>query len=141
MELLYFDHDHGVERLLFVRMDRASQRVHFRLEKGPDSTHDEDSEDVSTETLNGSTQCSSLAQFFGFCQALVEVMRETPFLLQDPGKAPFAAMPQEALVLADVEDGVAPEELSCRIPAEIADELVDVNRLPARLRPLVGDRD
>lgn len=137
MELLYFDFDHGVERLLFIRLDRESQTVHFRLEKSPDPTHDEESADVPTETISASTHCSSLDQFSGFCRALVAAMPNTPFSLQDPGKRPFAAMPHDALVLDGIGDGVHPEGLTCRIPQEIAAELVGPHYLPERFKPLV----
>jgi hypothetical protein len=138
MELLYFDFDHGVERLLFIRLDPESQTVDFRLEKGPDPTHDEESADVPTETVSASMHCSSLDQFFGFCRALVAAMPNTAFSLQDPGKRPLAAMPHDALVLDGIGDGVRPEELTCRIPREIAAELVGPHYLPERFKPLVS---
>ena len=141
MELLYFDFDHGVERLLYIRSDRASQTVHFRLEKGPDPTHDEESADVPTEMISASTHCSSAEQFFGFCRALVAAMPNTPFSLQDPGKTPFAAMSHDALILDDIGDGVRPKELTCRIPQEIATELVGPHYLPERFKPLIKARD
>ena len=137
MELLYFDFDHGVERLLFIRLDRESQTVHFRLEKGPDPTYDEECDDVPTVTVNASTNCSSLSQFFGFCRALVTAMPNTPFSLQDPGKTLFAAISHDALTLDEIGDGVRPEELTCRIPQEIATELVGPDYLPERFKPLV----
>jgi hypothetical protein len=137
MELLYFDFDHGVERLLFVRLDRESQTVHFRLEKGPDPTHDDESADVPTETISAATHCRSVEQFFGFCRALIAAMPNTPFSLQDPGKPPFAAMSHDALILDEIGDGVRPEELTCRIPHEIATELVGPDDLPERFKPLV----
>ncbi len=136
MELLYFDFDHGVERLLFVRLDRESQLVHFRFEQGPDQTHDEESGDVPTVSVSASTTCPSLAQFFGFCRALVAAMRDTPFSLQDPGKKPFAAMSHDVLVLDGIGEGVPPQELTCRIPPEIMAELVGPDRLTERLKSL-----
>ncbi len=138
MELLYFDFDHGVERLLHIRLDRESQTVHFRLEKSPDPTYDEESEDVPAEMISASTHCPGAGQFSGFCRALVAAMRSTPFSLQDPGKAPFAAMSLDALMLDGIGDGVRPEELTCRIPQEIATELVGPNYLPERFKPLIG---
>ena len=141
MELLYFDHDHGAERLLFLRLDRESQTVHFRLEKGADPTHDEESADAPTETISASTHCSSLEQFFGFCRALVAAMPNTPFSLQDPGKRPFAAMSHDALVLEGIGDGVRPEDLTCRLPPEIVTELVGSNHLPERFKPLVRSEE
>ena len=140
MELLYFDFDHGVERLLFIRLDRESQVVQFRLEKGPDPTYDEECGDVPSVTVDASTSCSSLEQFFGFCRALVAAMRDTPFSLQDPGKTPFAAMSQDALVLDGIGEGVPPEELTCRIPPEVVAELLGPNHLPERFKPLAGAR-
>lgn len=141
MELLYFDFNHGVERLLYIRLDRESQTVHFRLEKGPDPTYDEESSDVPTETISASTHCTSAEQFFGFCRALVAAMPNTPFSLQDPDKGPFAAMAHDALILDDIGDGVRPEELTCRIPPEIATELVGPHYLPERFKPLIKARD
>lgn len=141
MELLYFDFDHGVERLLSIRLDRESQTVHFRLEKGPDPTYDEESADVPTETISASTHCTSAEQFFGFCRALVAAMPNTPFSLQDPSKRPFAAMSHDALVLDGIGDGVVPEELTCRIPPEIAAELIRTDYLPERFKLLVRDQD
>lgn len=141
MELLYFDFDHGVERLLFIRLDRESQSVHFRLEKGPDQTHDEESVDVATETINASTRCSSRDQFSGFCRALVAAMPHTPFSLQDPGKRPFAAISHDALILDGIGDGVRPEQLTCRIPLEISAELFGPDRVPDGFKPLVGRQD
>jgi hypothetical protein len=137
MEVLYFDFDHGVERLLFVRLDRESLVIRFRLEKRPDPTYDEACEDIPTETVDASLRCASVDQFFGFCRALVAAMRDTPFSLQDPGKRPFAAMPHDALVLDGIGEGVPPEALACRIPPGIAAELVGSARLPERFRPLV----
>lgn len=139
MELLYFDFDHGVGRLLFIRLDRESQAVHFRLEKGPDPTHDEEGADIPTETINASTHCPSVEQFSGFCRALVAAMPNTPFSLQDPGKIPFAAISHDALILDEIGDGVRLDEITCRIPQEIATELVGPNYLPERFKPLVLD--
>src|SRR5262245_25664112 len=132
VELLYFDFDHGGERLLFVRLNQETRSVDFRLEKGPDPTHDEDNEDVATETVTASTNCSSVEQFFGFCHALVAAMPNTSFSLQDPSKRPFAAIPYNALVLEEIGEGVPPEELSCRIPPEIVAELVRTDYVPDR---------
>jgi hypothetical protein len=137
MELLYFDFDHGVERLLFIRLDRESLTVHFRLERGPDPTYDEECGDVPTVTVDASTSCSSVDQFCGFCRALVAAMRDTPFSLQDPGKTPFAPMSQDALVLDGIGEGVPPDELTARIPPDIATEILGPGHLPERFRPLV----
>jgi hypothetical protein len=138
MELLYFDFDHGVERLLFIRLDRESQTVHFRLERSPDPTYDEECEDVPTVTVNASTSCSSLSQFDGFCRALVAAMRCTPFSLQHPDKTPFAAIAHDEVNLNGILEGVPPRELTCRIPSEIAAELVAPERVPERFRSLVS---
>jgi hypothetical protein len=137
MDLLYFDFDHGVERLLFIRLDQQSRVVHFRLEKGPDQTHDEESEEVLTATISDSTNCSDDAQFAGFCRALIEAMRDTPFSLQDPTKTPFAAISQGALSLEGIGEGVSPERLTCRIPSTIAAELVGPDRMTERFKPLI----
>lgn len=124
VELLYFDHDHGVERLLFVRMDRASRTVHFRFERAPDPSYeDEEGSDVPIVSLSAATECPGLDQFCAFCHAVVAAMRETPFSLQDPSKTPFAAMPHAALVLDGIAAGVPGAELTCRVPAAIAAEL------------------
>lgn len=138
MELLYFDLDHGVERLLFVRLDPDSQTVDFRFEKGPDPSYDEEGPEVPVLSLRASTQCPNLDQFFGFCRTLVAAMRETPFLLQDPRKTPFAAMPHSALVLAGIGKGVPPGDLVCRIPPQIVAEIFTADQLPERFAPLVG---
>jgi hypothetical protein len=138
MELLYFDIDHGVERLLFVRLNRQTLSVDFRLEKGPDPTHDEESAAVPTASMTASTRCPDLDQFFGFCRAFVAAMRETSFLLQDPGKRPFAPMPHDALALEDIGEGVAMQELACRIPVEIGAEIFGPDRIPERFKPLVA---
>jgi len=138
VELLYFDFDHGMERLLFIHLSTESQTVEFRLEKGPDPTHDEESEDVPTETVTASTKCSSVEQFRGFCHALVAAMRHSSFSLQDPDKRPFAAMPQEAFVLRGIEEGVPPMQLTCRITDEIAAELVGPDYVPESFRRLIG---
>lgn len=137
MEVLYFDFDHGIERLLFVRFDRESRRVDFRFEQSPDATYDGEGQEVHIETVRASTQCSNDVQFFGFCQALVAAMRETPFSLQDPSKTPFAAMPQETLVLDGIGAGGSPDGLTCHVPAEIATKVFTVERLPEWLRALV----
>jgi hypothetical protein len=138
MELLYFDFDHGVERLLFVGLDREARSVHFRFEQSPDPTHDEESDDVATVTVKASTNCSSPEQFAGFARALVAAMRDTPFSLQDPGKAPFEAMRQELLVPDGIGEGVRPDELTCRIPPEIAAELLRTDWQRERFRALAG---
>ena len=104
MELLYFDHDHGVERLLFIRLDRESQSVHFRLEVGPDPTHDEECDGyVSSLTVNASTSCSSLDQFLGFCHALVAAMRDTPFSLRIPARP--LSLPWHTTLSSSTESG------------------------------------
>jgi hypothetical protein len=138
MELLYFDFDHGTERLLFVRLDREAHCVHFRFEKSPDPVHDEEIADAATVTVNASTACSSPEQFSGFCLALVSAMRDTPFSLQDPGKTPFAARPQATLRLDGIGEGVSPEALTCRMPPEIAAEIVNSEWLRDRFRALTG---
>ena len=139
MELLYFDFDHGVERLLFVRLDRESQSVHFRFEKSPDPTHDEESDDVPTVTVSASTTCPSLDQFFGFCRALVAAMRETRrsrFRIPASARLPPCRTTRWCSTASGTE--CAPEELTCRIPQEIAAELVGSGRVPERFKPLVG---
>ena len=138
MELLYFDFDHGLERLLFVRFEPESKLVHFRFEQGADPTHDEESSDNPTVSVSASTKCSSSGQFFGFCRAMVAAMRDTPFSLQDPKKRPFAAISPDALVLDGIGVGVAPEELTCRIPPEIVTELVGPDCMTERFKVLVG---
>jgi hypothetical protein len=137
VDLLYFDFDHGVERLLFVCIDPNSFSVDFRFERVPDPSY-EDGPEANPATVIASTSCENPEQFFGLCRALVEAMRHTPFSLQDPKKRPFAAMPQEALVLSGIGSGVSPGELTSRIPPEIATELFSPDRLPERLRPLLG---
>ena len=109
----------------------------FVSRRGPDPTHDEESGDVPTETVNASTNCSSLGEFCGFCHALVAAMQDTPFSLQDPADTLFAAMSQDALVLDGIGEGVPAEELTCQIPPAIVAELVGPDRLPERFKPLV----
>lgn len=138
MEMLYFDFDHGIERLLFVRFDQGARRVDFRFEQSPDATYDDEELEVPIVTVRASTQCSNDDQFFSFCRALVIAMRETPFSLQDPTKTPFAAMPQENVVLDGIAGGSSPSALTCRVPAEIASQVFSAERLPEWLRPLIG---
>jgi hypothetical protein len=138
VELLYFDLDHGVERLLFVRLDPDSATVDFQFEKGPDPSYDEEGPEVPVVSLRGSTKCPDPDQFFGFCRALVAAMAATPFSLQDPGKSPFAAMPHSALVLDGIGPGVWPGNPVCRIPRQIFAEVFAGDQLPERLAPLAG---
>ncbi|HEY1956115.1 MAG TPA: hypothetical protein VGH28_10885 [Polyangiaceae bacterium] len=125
MELLYFDFDHGVERLLFVTMDREALSVHFRFEQSPDATYEDEGPEVPVVSVRASTKCSSVGELFGFFREVTAAMRQTPFRLQDPTKKPFAAMPHEALVLDDVGDGA---QVACTIPPEIADEVWPTKR-------------
>lgn len=143
LELLYFDHDHGLERLLAIRMDREAHAVHFRFDRAADPTYDdgEEDEDSGEEpvTVNATTDCGSAAQFDGFCRALVTAMRSTPFSLQDPSKRPFARMDHTSLLLEGFGDGVPPQELTCQIPAEIVEGLRGLRNVPELLRSaLVG---
>ncbi|MBA3456831.1 MAG: hypothetical protein H0T42_27325 [Deltaproteobacteria bacterium] len=135
MELLYFDFDHGTERLLWMRLDRAAHTVHFRFEQSPDPTYDEQ-HDVATVTVNAATTCSSDEQLLGFWRALVRAMRHTPYSLQHPGKRPFEAMPHDALTLDDLGPGVQARELTCHAPEEIVVAIVSSNELRARFRSL-----
>ena len=121
--LLYFDHDHGTERLFFVDMDRTSISVHLRMETGPDASYAEE-KDTPSQTTEATVACASLREFEGFCQALIVAMRGTPFKLQDPKKQPFNSMPHRELVLEGFGPGDPPEKLTCRLPEAIAKELI-----------------
>ncbi len=42
MQLIYFDFNHGTMRQLTVDLDRSACSLHFRFERSPDPTYDED---------------------------------------------------------------------------------------------------
>ncbi len=126
IDLLYFDVDHGLERLLFLTLNRELLTVDFRLETSPDPTYDQDGRDVPTASLRGATRCASVDQFDGFCRALLAALRETPFSLQDPGRPPFAALPHDALRL----DVMGPGWLGSSSPAEFRASLPLNSYLP-----------
>ena len=138
VRLLYFDFDHGMERELAIEMDRDALALGFRFERSPDPTHDETNADVTPVTVTASVQCADLPEFDGFCHAIVEAMRETPFSLQDPDGAPYEPIPMSTFRLTQIPPGLPAERLGCRIPAEVVVELLSRDRFSGRFHPLIS---
>lgn len=138
MQLIYFDFDHGTARQLTIELDRPTRSLHFRFERSPDPTYDEDNVGMDSVTVDATVTCPDLPQFDGFVRALVAAMRETPFSLQDPNQPLFEAMPHDALHLDGISDGVSSEQLTSRIPADIVVKLLSPHYYSARFNPLVS---
>jgi hypothetical protein len=138
MRLLYFDFDHGTARQLTIELDRPTRSLRFHFERSPDPTYDEDNVGVDSVTVDATVTCPDLPQFDGFVRALLAAMRETPFSLQDPNQPLFEAMPHDALRLQGISEGVPPEQLTSRIPAEIVVEFLSPQHYSARFKPLIS---
>lgn len=139
MDLLYFDFDHGRERLLFVSCDEPALAVRFRLESGPDPTYDQEleHEPVDVSTVTAETRCDTREEFAAFCCAFASAMRDTPFRLQDPAKPAFTSRPHAQLDLSRLgPTGIPPATLRARVPRSILDALLPEGHLPPSLAAL-----
>jgi hypothetical protein len=137
MNLLYFAHFDGSERLLRIEFDRKSLSVNFKFDQDKDPAHEEESENVEPVSVSASVRCSNIDQFDGFGRALVPAMRRTSFSLQDPSKPPFARMDADDLKLDEFGKGVPPKELTCRIPAKIVPHLIPSGYVADEFKPLI----
>lgn len=136
IDLMYFDHDHGIERLFFVQMDRETRTVQLRMEIGADATHGDEVE-VESKTSQGAVACSNAAEFDSFCRRLTTAMKATPFSLQDPQKPPFNRMPHDQLVLEGLDYAVPLTPVSCKIPASIVTDLVHTDYAREKFKDLI----